>query len=45
MTVINCDKHPADYCVAFDGSEVISAFNFVVGTCVMRVVRPFDWCL
>ena len=26
-----CDKHPAYYCVIFDGSEVILAFNFVVG--------------
>jgi hypothetical protein len=37
---INCDKHPADYCVIFYGSEVISVFNFVVGYLrVMRVVR------
>ena len=40
MTVINCDKHPADYCVVFDASEVILVFNFVVGYLrVMRVVR------
>ena len=31
----NSDKHPADYCVIFDGSEVISVFNFVVGTCAL----------
>ena len=31
----NCDKYPADYCVIFYGSEVISAFNFVVGTCAL----------
>ena len=31
----NCDKYPADYCVIFDGSEVISVFNFVVGTCAL----------
>ncbi len=37
---INCDKYPANYCVIFDGSEVISVFNFVVGYLrVMRVVR------
>ncbi len=35
MTVINCDKYPADYCVIFYGSEVISVFNFVVGTCAL----------
>ena len=32
---INCDKYPADCCVIFYGSEVISAFNFVVGTCAL----------
>jgi hypothetical protein len=32
---INCDKYPADYCVVFYGSEVISVFNFVVGTCAL----------
>ena len=31
----NCDKYPADYCVIFYGSEVISVFNFVVGTCAL----------
>ena len=37
---INCDKYPADYCVNFYGSEVLSVFNFVVGYLrVMRVVR------
>ena len=37
---INCDKYPANYCVFFYGSEVISVFNFVVGYLrVMRVVR------
>ena len=37
---INCDKYPADYCVIFYGSEVISVFNFFVGYLrVMRVVR------
>ena len=37
---INSDKYPADYCVIFYGSEVISVFNFVVGYLrVMRVVR------
>ncbi len=36
----NSDKYPADYCVIFDGSEVISVFNFVVGYLrVKRVVR------
>ena len=39
---INCDKYPADYCVIFYDSEVISVFNFVVGYLrVMRVVRYF----
>ncbi len=33
---VKCDKHPADYCVIFDGSEVISVFNFVVGACALR---------
>jgi len=33
---VKCDKHPADYCVVFDGSEVISVFNFVVGACALR---------
>ena len=28
---INSDKYPANYGVIFYGSEVISAFNFVVG--------------
>jgi len=42
MTVINSDKYPADYGVFFDGSEVISVFNFVVGYLrVMRVVRRY----
>ena len=36
MTVVKCDKHPANYCVIFDGSEVISALNFVVGACALR---------
>jgi len=31
----NSDKYPADYCVIFYGSEVISVFNFVVGTCAL----------
>ena len=31
----NCDKYPANYCSLFDGSEVISVFNFVVGTCAL----------
>ena len=31
----NCDKYPANYCVNFYGSEVISAYNFVVGTCAL----------
>ena len=36
---INCDKYPADYCVIFYDSEVLSVFNFVVGYLrVMRVV-------
>jgi hypothetical protein len=26
MTVVKCDKHPANYCVIFDGSEVLSQF-------------------
>ena len=29
----NCDKYPVNYCVFFDASEVISVFNFVLGTC------------
>jgi hypothetical protein len=33
---VKCDKHPANYCVIFDGSEVISVFNFVVGACALR---------
>ena len=32
---VKCDKHPADCCVIFDGSEVVSVFNFVVGTCAL----------
>ena len=31
----NSDKYPADYCIIFDGSEVISVFNFVMGTCAL----------
>ncbi len=31
----NSDKYPADCCVIFDGSEVISVFGFVVGTCAL----------
>jgi len=31
----NCDKYPANYCVIFYGSEVVSVFNFVVGTCAL----------
>ena len=33
---VKCDKHPADYCVIFYGSEVISVFNFAVGACALR---------
>ena len=33
---VKCDKHPANYCVIFYGSEVISVFNFVVGACALR---------
>ena len=33
---VKCDKHPANYCVIFDGSEVISVFNFAVGACALR---------
>ncbi len=36
MTVVKCDKHPANYCVIFDGSEELSVFNFVVGACALR---------
>ena len=37
---INCDKYPANNCVVFYDSEVISVFNFIVGYLrVMRVVR------
>ena len=32
---INCDKYPANCCVVFYGSEVVSVFNFVVGTCAL----------
>jgi hypothetical protein len=43
MTVVKCDKHPADYCVIFYGSEIISVFNFVVGYLrVRRVVRYYS---
>ena len=31
----NSDKYLANCCVIFDGSEVISVFNFVVGTCAL----------
>jgi hypothetical protein len=31
----NSDKYPANYCVIFYGSEVISVFNFIVGTCAL----------
>ena len=30
-----CDKYPANCCVFFYGSEVVSVFNFVVGTCAL----------
>ena len=33
---VKCDKHPADYCVIFYDSEVLSVFNFVVGACALR---------
>ncbi len=33
---VNCDKHPADYCAIFDGSELLSAFDFLVGACALR---------
>ena len=33
---VKCDKHPANYCVFFDDSEVISVFYFVVGACALR---------
>ena len=33
---VKCDKHPADYCVIFYGSEVISVFSFVVGAFALR---------
>ncbi len=33
---VKCDKHPADYCVIFDCSEVISVFDFVVGAYALR---------
>ncbi len=33
---VKCDKHPSDYGVIFDSSEVISAYNFVVGACALR---------
>ena len=33
---VKCDKHPADYCVIFDDSEVISVFNFVMDACALR---------
>ena len=36
MTVVKCDKHPANYCAIFNGSEVVSVFNFVVGACALR---------
>jgi hypothetical protein len=36
MTVVKCDKHPAENCSLFDDSEVISVFNFVVGACALR---------
>ncbi len=32
---INSDKYPADDYVIFYGSEVISVFDFVVGTCAL----------
>ena len=40
---VKCDKHPADYCVIFDDSEVLSVFNFVVGACALREQLDFDW--
>jgi hypothetical protein len=33
---VKCDKHPANNCVIFYGSEVLSVFNFVVGACALR---------
>jgi hypothetical protein len=31
----NSDKYPANYCVIFYGSEVVSVFDFVAGTCAL----------
>ena len=40
MTVVKCDKHPANYCVIFYDSEVLSVFNFCCGCLrLTRVVR------
>jgi hypothetical protein len=36
MTVVKCDKHPADYCSLFDVSEVVLVFDFLVGACALR---------
>ena len=45
MTVINSDKYPANYGVIFYGSEVISVFNFVVGTCALCADVRFYFAL
>jgi hypothetical protein len=36
MTVVKCDKHPANYCAIFYDSGVLSVFDFVVGACALR---------
>ena len=36
MTVVKCDKHPANYCSLFDVSAVLSVFNFAVGARALR---------
>jgi hypothetical protein len=36
MTVVKCDKHPANYCAIFDGSEVISVLILLLGARALR---------
>ena len=36
MTVVKCDKHPANYCAIFENRDYGFLFNLALGACALR---------
>ena len=36
MTVVKCDKHPANYCAIFESCDYGFLFKLALGACALR---------